>query len=77
MFPTHRFEQYEIFANTAVVDLLVSLTYVAAYENALLNSLPTGLGIRLTPLQPYSNVQMDRDGMCDLDSLNSKEASYC
>ena len=66
--------QHEILTNTAVVDLLVSLTFVAAAENTLLESLPTGLGIRLKPKSPLSSgVQLDGDGMCDLDTLSPQQ----
>lgn len=44
---TDRSSQYEIEANTEVVDLLVSLTYVACYEGQMESGLPVGMGLRV------------------------------
>lgn len=41
--------EYEIEANTEVVDLLVSLTYVACFEGQLETGMPVGMGLRVAP----------------------------
>ncbi|EIN06501.1 hypothetical protein PUNSTDRAFT_115057 [Punctularia strigosozonata HHB-11173 SS5] len=41
--------EYEICANPAVVDLLLSLTYCAAAEGVLDDPLPVGMGLRVPP----------------------------
>jgi ubiquitin-conjugating enzyme E2 Q len=43
------YQQYEICANPAVVDLLLSLTYSAAAEGVLDEPLPNGMGLRVPP----------------------------
>ncbi|EJD40876.1 hypothetical protein AURDEDRAFT_115746 [Auricularia subglabra TFB-10046 SS5] len=49
--------EYEVEANTEVVDLLVSLTYVSCYEGQLDNGLPIGMGLRV-PIPPQGIKSM-------------------
>ncbi|KAF9566809.1 hypothetical protein CPC08DRAFT_703781 [Agrocybe pediades] len=64
--------EYEIMHNTQTVDLLVSLAYVSATEQAMEDPLPIGLGLRV----PYpsnvteTTIAVDAKGMCDFDDLS-------
>ncbi|KAI0628025.1 hypothetical protein C8Q77DRAFT_1151557 [Trametes polyzona] len=59
--------EYEICTNTAVVDLLVSLAYIAAAEGALDAPLPIGMGIRVKARSQEIGAP---DEMCDFDTLD-------
>ncbi|KAI0773052.1 hypothetical protein BD413DRAFT_538699, partial [Trametes elegans] len=62
--------EYEICSNPTVVDLLVSLAYIAAAEGALEAPLPIGMGLRVTcRLKPTTAA----DGLHDFDQLNIAE----
>ncbi|KAL4062668.1 hypothetical protein J3A83DRAFT_4381480 [Scleroderma citrinum] len=52
--------------------LLVSLAYTAAAEGALGEPFPRGMGLRV-PRAPWSNVEVDDDGLCDFDALTVDE----
>ncbi|KAL6306618.1 hypothetical protein BKA93DRAFT_773860 [Sparassis latifolia] len=60
--------EYEICANPATIDLLVSLAYTSAAEGSLDEPLPSGMGLRvsLASMGPSS----DPDGLCDFDTLS-------
>ena len=55
--------------NTGVVDLLVSLAYVAAAEGVLDEPLPRGMGLRVRR-PAKADVRVDDDGLCEFDSLD-------
>lgn len=59
--------QYEICSNPVVVDLLVSLAYIAAAEGALDAPLPIGMGLRV---KCRSLTPEDPDGLHDFDQLD-------
>ncbi|KZT05739.1 uncharacterized protein LAESUDRAFT_726677 [Laetiporus sulphureus 93-53] len=59
--------EYEIRANPEVVDLLVSLAFVAAREGALDNPLPIGMGLRVA--NPGGAPTGEPDSLCDFDTL--------
>jgi len=64
--------EHEITTNTASVDLLVQLTYIAAKENGLKGDLlPVGLELKV-PRDPLANVDgtaFEGDDLVDLDTL--------
>ncbi|KAI0750412.1 hypothetical protein C8Q74DRAFT_1309949 [Fomes fomentarius] len=60
--------EYEICANPVIVDLLVSLTYIAAGEGALDAPLPIGMGLRV-PCKSASPASQGPDGLYDFDQL--------
>ncbi|KAI0668099.1 hypothetical protein C8Q78DRAFT_1099205 [Trametes maxima] len=59
--------EYDICANTAVVDLLVSLTYIAAAEGSLDNPLPIGMGLRV---KIKGLASENPDGLHEFDQLD-------
>ncbi|KAL4066326.1 hypothetical protein V8B97DRAFT_2025481 [Scleroderma yunnanense] len=63
---------YEICTNSETIYLLVSLAYTAAAEGALGEPFPRGMGLRV-PRAPWSNVEVDDDGLCDFDALTVDE----
>ncbi|KAF9007058.1 hypothetical protein BDQ17DRAFT_1351337 [Cyathus striatus] len=65
--------EYEIIHNPVTVDLLVSLAYVSAAEEAMDDPLPVGLGLRVPPSQNQTstNALVDFD---DLDLLQMRKA---
>ncbi|KIJ62454.1 hypothetical protein HYDPIDRAFT_30416 [Hydnomerulius pinastri MD-312] len=64
--------EYDIIANTEVVDLLVSLAYTAAADQVLDEPLPRGMGL-LVPRPAGSVIQVDDGGLCQFDSLSVQE----
>ncbi|KAI0643473.1 hypothetical protein C8Q79DRAFT_979163 [Trametes meyenii] len=58
--------EYDICANTAVVDLLVSLTYIAAAEGSLDEPLPIGMGLRV---EIKGLTSESPDGLHEFDQL--------
>ena len=64
--------QYEICENTEVVDLLVSVTYIAARDGTSEGPFPIGLGLRIPPLFQL-NVPVDEDGLRDFDELDNEK----
>ncbi|PCH39035.1 hypothetical protein WOLCODRAFT_141073 [Wolfiporia cocos MD-104 SS10] len=63
--------EYEICVNTEVVDLLVTLAYIAAADQSLDESLPVGLGLRVSRYSTKAFI--GNDGLCDFDSLTYNE----
>ncbi|KAI0350812.1 hypothetical protein OH77DRAFT_1570284 [Trametes cingulata] len=64
--------EYEICSNPTVVDLLVSLAYIAAVEGALDAPLPVGMGLRVK----LQSIESDSpDGLHDFDKLDITNAS--
>ncbi|KAI0731453.1 hypothetical protein C8Q72DRAFT_822449, partial [Fomitopsis betulina] len=63
---------YEICENTEVVDLLVSVTYIAAKDGTSEGPLPIGLGLWVPPM-PNSVVPVDDEGLCDFDQLDKTQ----
>ncbi|EPS95732.1 hypothetical protein FOMPIDRAFT_1032740 [Fomitopsis schrenkii] len=63
---------YEICENTEVVDLLVSVTYVAAKDGTSEGPFPIGLGLWVPPV-PYSTMPVDDEGLCDFDQLDKTQ----
>ena len=61
--------QYEICANPVIVDLLVSLTYIAAAEGALDAPLPVGMGLRV-PCRSAPVTLQGQDKLFDFDQLD-------
>lgn len=66
--------QYEICSNSAVVDLLVSLAYIAAAEGALDAPLPVGMGLRV---KCRSLATTDPDGLHEFDQLDLPNVRIC
>ena len=66
--------QYEICENTEVVNLLVSVTYIAARDGTTEGPFPIGLGLRIPPLYKLA-VPVDADGLCDFDQLDHGQVS--
>lgn len=64
--------KYEICENTEVVDLLVSVTYIAAKDGTSEGPLPIGLGLWVPPM-PNSVVPVDDEGLCDFDQLDKTQ----
>ncbi|KAM5545525.1 hypothetical protein V8D89_000563 [Ganoderma adspersum] len=65
--------EYEIRANPTIVDLLVSLAYIAAAEGAGADSpLPVGMGLRVKGRSNFS-VPPGPDGLCEFDQLPANE----
>ena len=62
--------QYEICENTEVIDLLVSVTYIAARHGTSEGPFPIGLGLRVPPLCDWG-VSVDEDGLSDFDKLDN------
>ncbi|KAH9929262.1 uncharacterized protein B0H18DRAFT_1084285 [Fomitopsis serialis] len=60
--------EYEICENTDIVDLLVSITYIAAKESSTEGPFPIGMGLRV-PHMPGVTVPMDEEKLCDFDQL--------
>ncbi|KAI8977714.1 hypothetical protein BD414DRAFT_516981 [Trametes punicea] len=61
--------EYEIRSNPAVVDLLVSLAYVAAAEGSLDAPLPIGMGLQVKCRTPQAHMH-GPDRLCDFDNLD-------
>ncbi|TFY60148.1 hypothetical protein EVJ58_g5335 [Rhodofomes roseus] len=66
--------EYEICESTDIVDLLVSVTYVAAKEASTEGPFPIGMGLRV----PYTSgidtrVIADEDGLFDFDKLSPRQ----
>ncbi|KZT66072.1 hypothetical protein DAEQUDRAFT_798566 [Daedalea quercina L-15889] len=66
--------EYEICENTNVVDLLVSITYVAARDGTMEGPFPIGMGLRVFPV-PGAILTADEDGFCDFDQLDGAQVN--
>ena len=64
--------QYEIRANPTIVDLLVSLAYIATAEDAPDSPLPVGMGLRVKGKATFG-VPLGPDGLCEFDKLPPNE----
>ncbi|KAH9895584.1 hypothetical protein C8Q73DRAFT_688553 [Cubamyces lactineus] len=62
--------EYEICSNTAVVDLLVSLAYIAAAEGSLDAPLPVGMGLRVKGKALMATQYDDPNKLYDFDTLD-------